>query len=220
MYEVVMWIAVLLAATLAVIAVWRLGGGIGRRLRIGSHESSLLKSVVWRIMGVLVLGSVTFFFTRHWVITTAITLVHHATFVIVFYLHERAWMRYPTLKGKLRNVAKAFTYEIILGMGIYAAIYGGFAFAREALHVWVLFVVYGIYYGLTEGALRAHVADLVPSNLRATAFGIFHAAVGLTAFPASLLMGLLWQTLGVTMAFALGATLALVAAIVLMVGTR
>ena len=108
MYEVVMWAAVLIAASLAITVIWRLGGGIGKRLRIGSHESSLLKSVVWRIMGVLVLGSVTFFFTRHWVITTAITLVHHATFVIVFYLHERTWMKYPTLKGKARNIATFF----------------------------------------------------------------------------------------------------------------
>jgi len=69
-------------------------------------------------MGVFVLGAVTYFFTRHWVITTAITLVHHATFIVVFYLHERVWLRVPALQGRARNVVKAFTYEIILGMGI------------------------------------------------------------------------------------------------------
>lgn len=83
-----------------------------------SHLSSLGKSVVWRIMGVFVLGSVTYFFTRHWVITTAITLVHHATFLAVFYLHERAWRRAKRPTGKARNVVKALVYEIILGMGI------------------------------------------------------------------------------------------------------
>jgi len=69
-------------------------------------------------MGVFVLGSVTYFFTRHWVITTAISLVHHTTFLVVFYLHERAWRRVKRPIGKARNVVKALVYEIILGMGI------------------------------------------------------------------------------------------------------
>jgi len=108
-----------MAAVAAVIATtWYLGRAVADALKAGSHRSSVSKSVVWRIMGVFVLGAVTYFFTRHWVITTAITLVHHATFVVVFYLHERAWMRAGRPTGKARNVAKALTYEIILGMGI------------------------------------------------------------------------------------------------------
>lgn len=87
-------------------------------MKMTSHLSSLGKSVVWRIMGVFVLGSVTYFFTRHWVITTAISLVHHTTFLAVFYLHERAWRRVKRPMGKARNVVKALVYEIILGMGI------------------------------------------------------------------------------------------------------
>jgi len=87
-----------------------------------SHLSSLGKSIVWRIMGVFVLAGVTYFFTRHWVITTAITFIHHATFILVFYLHERAWIKAgkPTIvfEHKMRSGIKAFTYEIILGMGI------------------------------------------------------------------------------------------------------
>ena len=82
-----------------------------------SHKSSMTKSLVWRIMGFFILGAVTYYFTRHWVITTQISVVHHATFVIVFYLHERfwLWLKKPT------SPIKAITYEIILGMGI-----GGF----------------------------------------------------------------------------------------------
>jgi len=110
--------AKILAVGVITYGLWRVGMWIAKRLTTGSHSSSASKSLVWRLMGVLVLGGVTYFFTRHWVITTAITLVHHGTFIVVFYLHERAWLRAPTLTGKLRNVAKAFTYEIILGMGI------------------------------------------------------------------------------------------------------
>ena len=83
-----------------------------------SHKLSALKSIIWRIMGVIVLASVTYFFTRHWITTTYITFVHHATFLLVFYLHERVWMKFYDKDARWRRVAKAFTYEIILGMGI------------------------------------------------------------------------------------------------------
>lgn len=104
---------------------------------------------------------------------------------------------------------------VLLGFAVYGLVYLGFAFTREVIEIWILFAIYGVYYGLTDGVLRAYVADLVPSEHRATAFGIYHAAVGLTALPASLIMGILWQTAGVTMAFSFGAALALVAGILM-----
>ena len=82
-----------------------------------SHKLSMLKSIIWRIMGVIVLASVTYFFTKEWITTTYITLVHHTTFLLVFYLHERVWMRLYDKDATWRKVAKAFTYEIILGIG-------------------------------------------------------------------------------------------------------
>lgn len=93
-----------------------------------TRKSSLAKSVVWRLMGVLVLASVTYFFTRAWITTTLITVTHHATFVVVFYLHERAWYLVKRDMGKWRSVVKAFTYEIVLGMligGLIVFIYTG-----------------------------------------------------------------------------------------------
>ena len=69
-------------------------------------------------MGVIVKALVTYAFTRDWIVTSLITIVHHGTFLVVFYFHERAWYRYKKDIGKWRNIIKAFTYEIILGMGI------------------------------------------------------------------------------------------------------
>ena len=83
-----------------------------------SKLSSASKSIVWRVMGVVVKALITYAFTRNWIVTTQITIVHHGVFLVVFYLHERAWYRYQKDIGKWRNVIKAFTYEIILGMGI------------------------------------------------------------------------------------------------------
>ncbi len=81
------------------------------------HKHSIFKSILWRVIGVIILGSVTYFFTRNWFITTTITFLHHGTFLIVFYLHERVWTKIRMV-GKKRNIIKALFYEIILGMGI------------------------------------------------------------------------------------------------------
>jgi len=104
---------------------------------------------------------------------------------------------------------------IIAGWTVYSLIYLGFAFARHQWHIWSLFTLYGIYFGLTEGTEKAFVADLVPSELRATAYGLYNFAIGIAAFPASFIMGELWQRFNSTVAFTFGAALALVAMILL-----
>ena len=109
---------------------------------------------------------------------------------------------------------------IVAGWGIYAAVYLGFALATSELHIWLLFAGYGLFYGLTEGAEKALVADLVPATERGAAFGWFNAAIGLGALPASLLFGALWQWYGALAAFGCGAGLAAMAAFLLLVLVR
>jgi MFS family permease len=109
---------------------------------------------------------------------------------------------------------------IVAGWGIYAVAYLGFAMATSELHIWLLFAGYGLFYGLTEGAEKALVADLVPATERGAAFGWFNAAIGLGALPASLLFGALWQWYGALAAFGCGAGLAALAAFLLLVLVR
>jgi MFS family permease len=104
---------------------------------------------------------------------------------------------------------------IVAGWMVYAAVYAGFAFVDAAWQVWALFLVYGLFFGLTEGPEKALVARLAPSGLRGSAFGAYHAAIGLAALPASLLFGIVWQAFGAEWAFAIGAALALAAALLL-----
>lgn len=110
---------------------------------------------------------------------------------------------------------------LVLGWLVYAAVYAGFASARTGWQAWALMGVYGLYYGLTEGVAKAFVADLVPAERRGTAYGVYHAAVGITAFPASLIAGLLWQGagrwggFGPSAPFLFGGALALLAAALL-----
>ena len=102
---------------------------------------------------------------------------------------------------------------IIVGWLIYALIYFGFAFASERWHVWVLYSGYGLYYGAFLGASSAVVADLVPDRLRGTAYGIFNAALGVAALPASVIAGLLWDGYGPAAPFLFGAVLAVMATV-------
>lgn len=101
---------------------------------------------------------------------------------------------------------------IIFGWLIYALVYLGFGLVRSASCIWILFATYGLYFALTEGAERALVADLAPSEKRGTAYGLYNLAIGIGALPASVIFGLVWKIWGATAAFSLGAGLAMVAA--------
>jgi MFS family permease len=107
---------------------------------------------------------------------------------------------------------------IVGGWLVYAAIYLGFALAHTSWQIWLLYVVYGLYYGMAFGSANALVADLVPDTLRGTAYGTYNATIGILAFPASFIAGLLWQGIGSwsgfgpSAPFLFGGSLALLAA--------
>jgi MFS family permease len=106
---------------------------------------------------------------------------------------------------------------IITGWVLYAATYAGFALAETELHIWLLFAVYGLFYGMTEGVEKAYLSDLADPAERGSAFGWYNCAVGVGALPASLIFGLIWQTASPQTAFAFGAGLACLAALLLFV---
>lgn len=105
---------------------------------------------------------------------------------------------------------------IVSGWILYAAVYAGFAFVTSEVSVWILFLIYGIYFGLSEGAEKALVADLVPAEKRGTAFGLYNLAFGITVLPASLMMGALWDWRGPKTAFLVSAVLGASAALLLL----
>ena len=109
---------------------------------------------------------------------------------------------------------------ITLGWLVYAVAYVAFAFVARPLAVWGAVALYGVFYGLTEGAERALVADLVPERLRGRAYGIFHGVIGVAALPASVLFGALWSGFGARAAFLTGAAVALASAIALRFATK
>jgi len=109
---------------------------------------------------------------------------------------------------------------IVTGWALYAAVYAGFALAETQWQAWVLFAVYGAVFGLTEGSEKALVADLVPATQRGTAFGWYHALLGVAALPASIVFGAVWDRWSSGTAFLMGATLALMASVWMSLSAR
>jgi MFS family permease len=130
---------------------------------------------------------------------------------------------YALLAGPLGALSdKIGRRKLIIGGWIaYGLVYLGFALARTGWQIWTLFGLYGVYYAASEGVAKALIADLVPKERRGTAYGLYNAAIGLTALPASTIAGLLWQGafgwtgFGPSAPFYFGAALALLAGVLL-----
>jgi MFS family permease len=108
---------------------------------------------------------------------------------------------------------------ILFGWIAYGLVYLGFAISKTGWQVWIMFGLYGTYYAATEGSTKAFIADLVAPDQRGKAYGISNAVIGLMAFPASVIAGLLWQGafgwhgFGPSAPFLFGAALAILAGI-------
>ena len=120
-----------------------------------------------------------------------------------------------TMKGGMLSDRLGRRTLIISGWLIYAVVYAGFAFSESVYALITWFLIYSAYAAAVEGSEKALVADLTPERVRATAFG-WHAAVqGFGALAASVFFGLVWQYFGAPAAFFAGASLALIAALLL-----
>ncbi len=106
---------------------------------------------------------------------------------------------------------------ILLGFVLFAGLYYGFAVAKSASAIWVLFSLYGLFMGLTEGIQKAFLATIIPADFKATAFGVYATAVGLATLPASLIGGVLWDRVSPAATFYFGASTATLSALLFIV---
>jgi len=102
---------------------------------------------------------------------------------------------------------------LVLGYLFYGLVYLGFAMNKSINNFWLLFGIYGLYIGFTEGVEKALVADIAPPGLRATAIGLHATLVGIGLLPASLLAGMLWKFLGPAWTFYFGSFMGILASI-------
>lgn len=105
------------------------------------HIRSLTRSIIWRIMGVLVLALITYIFTHNLITTTLITVCHHGVFILIYYLHERFWLWTSWLRNSaLKPYMRVITYEVILGNLILATI--SFAFTGSLQQMTLITLTY------------------------------------------------------------------------------
>ena len=179
-------------------------------LAVGIHETPLKQSKIgaaqklsWRDLNRP--------FKRYLLVVTLFTLGNSSDAFLILRAQERGLsvlgvmalllafnVVYAAVSGPASALSDRIGRRWLLTVGwlAYAMIYAGFALAQTAVHIWLLFGLYGVYYGLTEGSAKAFVADLSLPEQRGTAYGLFNAAIGLAALPASLFAGLLWQGIG------------------------
>ncbi len=105
---------------------------------------------------------------------------------------------------------------ILTGWFVYLLTYVGFAYFDKHYLIYILFVVYGLYFGLTEGVERALVADIVPGGNLGTAYGFYNLSLGIAALPASIIFGFIWRAYSFKAAFLTGALISMVASIMLL----
>lgn len=105
---------------------------------------------------------------------------------------------------------------LVIGYFFYGLVYFGFAFASAKLSIWILFALYGLYIGLTEGIEKAFVSDVAPTDKKATIIGLHATIVGIGLFPASFLAGVLWTQLGPTAPFVMGGITGILSAVLLL----
>ncbi|MBN1868797.1 MFS transporter [Candidatus Sumerlaeota bacterium] len=84
---------------------------------------------------------------------------------------------------------------LLMGFLIYAVVYASFGFITPGTRslLWVFWIVYGIYYAMTEGVEKAFVSSLGDKDSKATTLGFYHMIVGVGLLPASLIAGFLFS---------------------------
>lgn len=134
------------------------------------------------------------------------------------------WAAHHVIKALFSTRAGALsdrmnrTTLLVIGWTSYAAIYFAFPLAHSMRSFFVLFILYAIPFTLTEGAERAWISTLVPAEARGKSFGFYYLATGIFVLGGTLLFGLLYERVSHAAAFSTGAAIALVAAIVVLIG--
>ncbi len=101
------------------------------------------------------------------------------------------------------------------GYLVFALTYAGFAFIRGRMAMVLVFAVYGFYTAMTAGVERALIAEISPKELKGTMLGLHATIAGVALLPASMVFGLLWNRFGPQVPFLFGASLSLLATVLL-----
>ena len=207
-YRLIFWCAVIPA----VIAVLLLAAGVQEKK--STRDDGIRSPLRWRSLKTL--GR------QFWILVVAALLFNLGNSSDAFLLLRARQLGVPTELVPLTMVVMNITYMfsaypagvlsdrvgrfglLLGGFIVYGIVYAGFAVVSTTWAVWILFAIYGLYLGMSQGVLLALVSDQVPAQQRGTAFGFINLASGLTLLPSSLLAGVLWAQISPVAPFAIG----------------
>lgn len=208
--QVILWSALPGSMAVLLIAV-----GIGEPKAVASQSSTLPTPLRWRCIPVGM---------RHYLLILGLFTFARAseTFLIL----RGTELGLPTVELLLLwaglNVAKALTATrggllsdrfgqlriIEISWVAHAVAFWLFAAVQGGLSLWGVTLLYGLFAGLSEGPERARISELADSESLGAAFGWYHLVLGITAIPAGLIFGGIWQAWGAAPAFVYAGSLA------------
>ncbi|HEX2955422.1 MAG TPA: MFS transporter, partial [Chitinispirillaceae bacterium] len=103
---------------------------------------------------------------------------------------------------------------LITGFVLFAVVYVLFGLVTSSVYMWILFPLYGIYMGLTDGVGKAYISTMVPKEKLGTAFGIYYTITGICVLLSSTIAGLLWTYVSVSAPFIYGGVMAIIATVI------
>ncbi|MBK9248930.1 MAG: MFS transporter [Ignavibacteria bacterium] len=99
---------------------------------------------------------------------------------------------------------------LVIGLLIFAGVYGGLALSNDYLIICVLLAFYGIYAAASEGVAKAWITNSVSKSETATALGFYIGMGSIFSLLSSLVAGLLWSAFFPEVTFGVSAVGALV----------
>ncbi len=214
-YRLVFWLSILPGVLSIALIAWIITPGGRSRIMSGTSSWSL-RGLGTPFVGFLVvvglfsLGNS----SKAFMILKAQDVGVNPTWIVGIYMaFNVAYVLVSIPAGVLADRLGKPPVIIIAGFMLFAMVYAGFAVATNLWAMLGLFILYGVYMGLTEGVQRAYLATLVPEGRMATGFGLYHMIVGLAILPASLIAGMLWDHIGPAAPFWFGAGTAFLASL-------
>ena len=219
-FRTVFWFAVIPAAIAVLLLVFGVqepdpaSAGRPRAAVIGWHTARELERAYWLVVIIGAAFTLARFSEAFLILRAQQQGLADAYAPLVLVLMNLVYAATAYPMGRLADRINNFK---LLGAGLVTLILADLvlALAQSYTAIAIGVALWGLHMGLTQGVLATMVAASAPAHLRGTAFGIFYLACGLAMLIASVLAGLLWDTLGSAVTFYAGAAFS-VAALILM----
>ncbi len=179
----------------------------------GLHWKNLNKSFKWflALSALFSIASFSYSFLLIFAQKFGFTLVEIPMLYLI-YMAGAMVASYP-----LGHLADILGRRIVILMGFlfWAATLSILILSQGTIAIVLAFLLFGFSKGAIETVQRTFVTELAPQSHVASALGTFKLVVGLSALPASLIAGLLWDSMGIFAPFHFSLTLTAIASIML-----